>query len=81
MTTDPSERCRYCDRRFATRERRALHAGREHPERLSAAERAAFDDARETERAALRRHKLRLLLVLVVIYFCFLFAYAAFAAV
>lgn len=69
-------RCPRCDRPFATSRRRLLHAGREHPDRLDDAERAAYEAAREAERDALRRYKIRVLFVLVGVYFAFLFAYA-----
>lgn len=79
VTESQRPRCPYCKRPFLTPDLLALHCGRAHPDRLTGTERAAYDEARVAERAALRRYKLRAALVLATIYFSFLFAYAVFA--
>lgn len=73
---DSATRCPYCDRRFATEDRLALHGGIDHADRLDEAERAAYESAAEAEAATIRRFKLTVVLALVVIYFGFLFVYA-----
>lgn len=76
--TEAEPRCSYCGRRFVDGRVLALHRGREHPDRLSAGERTAYDAAYEAETAELRRFRLKALAVLVFVYFGFLFAYSIF---
>jgi len=68
--------CERCGRPFADEEYLALHRGLDHPDDLSSAERAAFDDAREREEEELQRFRLLALGALVVLYFGFLMTYA-----
>jgi len=75
----PPYRCGYCGRPFARERPLALHRGLDHAAGLTGAERAAFEEARETERADLRRFRLKALLALVVGYFGFVMAYSFFA--
>ncbi|MFC7215940.1 C2H2-type zinc finger protein [Saliphagus sp. GCM10025334] len=74
--TAAASRCQDCGRPFTTEERRLLHRGLEHPDRLSARERETYATVAAAERGAHRRYVLGALLVLVVTYFGFLFAYA-----
>ncbi|WP_251341208.1 DNA-binding protein [Haloplanus halophilus] len=83
--TDPDTRappdaashvCERCGRPFARGEYLALHRGLRHPSDLSAAEREAFEAAREEEEADLRRFRLLALAALVALYFGFLMTYA-----
>lgn len=73
------EECPYCGRPFPEEELLALHRGLEHGERLTDAERAAYDDAIEAEVERLRVFRLQALAVLLLVYFAFLFAYAVVA--
>ncbi|WP_276255635.1 DUF7410 domain-containing protein [Halomontanus rarus] len=76
LDSDSATRCPYCDRRFATEDRAALHGGIDHADRLDGTERAAYERAAEAEAATVRRFKLTVVLALVGIYFGFLFVYA-----
>ncbi|UTF52392.1 hypothetical protein [Natronosalvus rutilus] len=69
-------RCSDCGRPFSTEERRLLHRGLEHPDRLTDHEREAYATVATAERGAHRRYVLGALIVLAVTYFGFLFAYA-----
>ena len=71
--------CERCDRPFAEASSLALHRGLAHGDDLSAAERDAYAEALDEERADLRRFRIVALGVLVVLYFALLFAYAIFA--
>lgn len=71
--------CGYCGRPFAREEWLALHRGLDHPDRLTAAERDAFEAAFAAEEEALRVFRLKALAALVVLYFGALMAYAVFA--
>jgi hypothetical protein len=68
--------CDRCGRPFERERYLVLHRGLEHPADLSAAEREAFEDARETEEDALWRYRIVALGALVVLYFGLLYAYA-----
>jgi hypothetical protein len=68
--------CERCDRPFTRESHLALHRGLKHPETLSAAEREAFEAAREDETEELRRFRLLALAALVGLYFAFLMTYA-----
>ncbi|MFC6717298.1 C2H2-type zinc finger protein [Natrialbaceae archaeon GCM10025810] len=69
-------RCPYCDRPFRTRRLRTLHAGLEHPERLTDDQREAFESASREDDAAIRRFRVKALGMVVLSYFSFLFVYA-----
>lgn len=73
---EPPYDCPYCDRRFHRESYLSLHRGQTHPDRLTDAERAAFDAAREAEEEQLRLFRLQALAALVFIYFGFLMVYA-----
>jgi hypothetical protein len=68
--------CPYCARSFARPDYRDLHLGLDHADRLTPAERAAYEDASETEREALTLFRYKALAALVVIYFGFIMVYA-----
>lgn len=68
--------CPDCGRPFANEERRLLHRGLEHPNRLTGREREAYATVAAAERGAHRRYVLGAMIVLAVTYFGFLFAYA-----
>ncbi len=67
--------CGYCGRPFAREEWLALHRGLDHEERITAAEREAFEAAYEGEEEDLQMFRLQALAVLVFIYFSFLIVY------
>lgn len=69
--------CDYCDAPFVDPDLRALHWGLEHPDRLTADQRAAFERAYADEQAAIRRFRLRALGLVVVLYFALVMTYAA----
>lgn len=69
-------RCPYCNRPFPDAEILTLHKGRVHSASLSADERAAVSEARETETSELRTYQFRALGAAIVLYFLFLFTYA-----
>ena len=73
---EPAARCPYCDRPFRERRLETLHRGREHPDRLSADEREAFERAYQSERRELRRFRLLALGAVILCYFGFLLLYA-----
>jgi hypothetical protein len=74
---DTSEHvCERCGRPFADEKYLALHRGLNHAVDLSAAERDAFESARESEVADLKRFRLLALAALVALYFGFLMTYA-----
>jgi len=75
----PVHRCARCDRPFADASSLALHRGLAHGADLSAAERDAYAEALDAERADLRRFRIVALGALVLLYFGLLFAYAVFA--
>ncbi|MFC7230755.1 hypothetical protein ACFQMM_03835 [Saliphagus sp. GCM10025308] len=56
--TAEASHCQDCGRPFATEERRLLHRGLEHPDRLSARERKAYATVAAAERGAHRRYVL-----------------------
>ncbi|WP_251341693.1 DUF7410 domain-containing protein [Haloplanus halophilus] len=60
--------CPYCRRPFAEREAHDLHLGERHADACSAAERDAYDAAREAERDALFYYHLRVVAALGVLY-------------
>ena len=68
--------CPDCGRPFETADYLALHRGLAHADSLSQTDHEAFDDARETEAAAIRRFRLKALGVVVVVYFVLLMVYA-----
>jgi len=68
--------CERCGRPFTRESHLALHRGLTHRETLSAAEREAFESAREEEVADLRRFRLLALAGVVGLYFAFLMTYA-----
>jgi len=68
--------CERCGRPFGDEEYLALHRGLDHAADLSAAERDAFEAARESEVADIRRFRLLALAALVALYFGFLLTYA-----
>lgn len=70
--------CAYCGRAFARTDWLALHRGLDHGDRLDAAEREAYERAREAEEERLRLFRLKALGVLVVLYFGFVMAYSFF---
>jgi hypothetical protein len=72
----PVHRCGYCDRPFAEASYLALHRGLAHADRVSDAEREAFETAYEDEQAALSRFRIVALGLLVLLYFGFLFVFA-----
>lgn len=72
----PVHACVYCDRPFSTERSLALHRGLAHGERLTTAEREAYDGALADERDDLRHFRLVALAALVLVYFGFLFTYA-----
>jgi hypothetical protein len=74
-TDAPRHDCGHCGAAFASERHLALHRGLEH-DGLTETERAAFEAARETEEAELRRFRILALGALVVVYFALLFAYA-----
>lgn len=67
--------CDYCGRPFAREEWLALHRGLDHEDRITPAEREAFEAAYEDEEADLRMFRLQALGALVLIYFFFLIVY------
>jgi hypothetical protein len=72
----PEHVCERCGQPFADEEYLALHRGLDHAADLSAAERDAFETARESEVADLKRFRLLALAALVALYFGFLLTYA-----
>ena len=70
-------RCPYCDRPFAEESYLDLHRGLAHADRVSEAERDAFEAAYEEEQSDLGRFRLVALGLLVLLYFGFLFTFAA----
>jgi hypothetical protein len=68
--------CSYCRRPFASDDLLALHRGQTHPDRLTDAEREAFEAAYEDEQGAIRRFRLKALGTLILLYFGFLMIYA-----
>lgn len=68
--------CGYCGATFRREDHLALHRGHEHAGALSEAERAAFEDARDSEEAQLRLYKYKALGALVVTYFGMVMVYA-----
>jgi hypothetical protein len=68
--------CDYCGRPFADESLLALHRGYTHPTETTESERAAFEDAYETETSRLRRFRLKSLAALVLLYFGLLMVYA-----
>lgn len=76
---DEACRCPYCGNPFVRERYLNLHRGLAHPDRLTTAERTAFETAREAETAALRRFRILALGALVIVYFGFLFVFAIFA--
>ena len=75
-TTAGTFDCPYCGRRFAREGYRDLHLGQVHADRLDAAERAAYEEARDAEAEEIRMFRLKALAVLVLVYFGFLIVYA-----
>lgn len=73
---DTALQCPYCGQPFPRSQLLTLHLGLEHEPRLTASERAAFEQAYQAETDDLRLFRLKLLLVLIVIYFGLLFVYA-----
>jgi hypothetical protein len=76
--SDTPRVCAYCGRAFARADWLALHRGLDHGDRLDAAEREAYERAREAEQKRLRLFRLKALGVLVVLYFGFVMAYSFF---
>jgi hypothetical protein len=72
-----ANRCPYCGRPFRGARYRALHVGDAHSERWTAAQRDAYEDARDAESDALFVLQLKLLAALVALYFGLFVAYAA----
>lgn len=71
--------CAYCGAPFADDELLALHRGLDHTDRITDAEREAFEDAYETEADEIRFFRLQALAVLVLLYFALLISYSVFA--
>lgn len=67
--------CPYCGRSFASHRLETLHRGERHSGSLDDDEWSAVDDARQAERAELRRLRLRMTLLLVCFYFGFVVVY------
>lgn len=68
--------CEYCGAPHADEELLALHRGLEHPERLTGAQRDAFETAYEREQDEIRRFRLIALGALVLLYFLLFMTYA-----
>ena len=68
--------CDRCGRPFEREEFLALHRGLEHGDDLTEAERAAYEEARESEADRLWRFRIIALGGLVVLYFGLLYTYA-----
>jgi hypothetical protein len=73
--TSPLE-CEHCGRPVADEALLALHRGHAHPDRLTEAERAAFEEAYEAETAELRRFQLKAAGLVILLYFGLLMVYA-----
>ena len=72
----PVRQCPYCGRPFPDEELLALHRGLDHPDRIDAEERAAYEAAYRAEADPLRRYRIAAVGVLVVLYFGLLMAFA-----
>lgn len=68
--------CGYCGRPFADEDLLALHWGHAHPDRLTDGERAAFEEAYETETGEMRRFQLKAAGAVILLYFLLLMVYA-----
>lgn len=68
--------CTYCGNQFVDEQLLSLHHAYEHGERITAAERTAYETARAEERDAIRLFRLKALAGLLVIYFGFVIVYA-----
>jgi hypothetical protein len=68
--------CGYCGRPFAGEELLALHRGHAHSDRLTGKERAAFEEAYETETGEMRRFQLKAAGAVILLYFLLLIVYA-----
>jgi len=73
---EDAPRCSYCGEAFPDERLRDLHRGLEHYDRISDAERDAYEDAYRDEEGDLRSFRIRALAVLVALYFGFLIVYA-----
>ena len=70
--------CGYCGAPFADEELLALHHGLAHEDRLTDAEREAFESAYTDEDEDLKLFRLKAVAVLVALYFVLLMAYSVF---
>lgn len=73
-----AERCRYCDRPLPDEQRRTLHEGLVHWDRLSASERDAYERAAAAEMEAFEHFRLAVLAVGFVLLQVLFFAFRAF---
>jgi len=72
--------CPHCGRPFRSERLRALHVVEAHPDSCSDDERAAYDEARESEADDLFVYHLKVVGALVGLYAFFVFSYMAVAA-
>lgn len=70
--------CAYCGAPFADEELLALHHGLAHGDRLTDAEREAFESAYADEAEDLHMFRLQAVAILVALYFVLLMAYSVF---
>jgi len=73
---DDAFECSYCGRPFVDGELLALHRGHAHPDRLTEAERTAFEEAYDAETTEMRRFQLKAAGAVVLLYFLLLMVYA-----
>ena len=71
----PAARCPYCDRPFESERAGALHVGEAHPDRLTADECDAYEEASADEDHELLVYHLKVVVALSAVYGAFAFTY------